>query len=133
LCWWRDWRRRRRSFAPRDALAAEEKGVKTVEALGGRVWRDDKRLGRPVVGASISNRPVTDADLAGLKGLKSLRDLELYGTQISDVGLKELTELKELESLGLGHTKVTEAGLKELRQALPEATIFPLPDARDRG
>src|SRR4051812_40523 len=93
------------------ARADEAAAVKLVEKLGGRITRDDKQPGRPVIEASLVNSKVTDVDLKELKGLKQLTTLILWNTQVTDAGLKELKELKQLNSLDLNITKVTDAGL----------------------
>lgn len=61
-----------------------------------------------------SNLSISDADLAALSGVTSLRHLNLRGTQITDAGLAELSELTQLEFLGLSQTAVTDAGLPAL-------------------
>lgn len=80
---------------------AEDKAVAFVERLGGKVSRNDKAPGRPVVEASL---------------LFSKLDL------MDDV-VKELTPLKNLTALDLGGTKVTDVWVKELRQELPRCSI----------
>ncbi len=135
------------------ARADEASAVKAVEKLGGKVTRDDKLPGKPVIGVNFFNFHGSDAGLknAGLKelkdlkqlttlylnstqvtneGLKELKHLEklttlsLGVTQVTDAGLKELKHLKQLTSLKLDHTKVTDAGVKELQAALPHCKIL---------
>jgi hypothetical protein len=70
------------------ALPADEaKGAaeRAVERLKGRIVRDDKAPGKPVVAVDLSFRAVTDADLKHLAGLKDLRELDLDG-QGQDTG-----------------------------------------------
>ncbi len=93
---------------------AEDKAVAFVEKLGGKVTRDEKAPGKPVVGVDLGGTAVTDAGLKELAPLKSLTTLELSVTQVTDAGLKELAPLKNLTTLNLSETKVTDAGLKEL-------------------
>jgi len=50
-----------------------------------------------------------------LKGLTSLRILDLGGTQVTDAGLEHLEGLTNLEVLGLAGTRVTDAGLERLK------------------
>jgi internalin A len=78
---------------------AEDKAVKFVTDLRGKVVRDDKLPGKPVV------------------------TVRLFVTQVKDAGLKELAALKDLTALDLIDTKATDAGLKELRRALPKCII----------
>src|SRR5262245_22503561 len=96
--------------------ADEAAAVKMIEKLGGKVERDDKLLGRPIVAVNLSGKKVTDTGLKELKELKSLQWLDLDGTKVTDVGLKELKELKSLQGLDLDNTKVTDAGLKDLKE-----------------
>ncbi|HKB38219.1 MAG TPA: hypothetical protein VKD72_17355, partial [Gemmataceae bacterium] len=102
----------------------EQSAVKMVEKLGGKVMRDDKRPGKPVVAVDLYETKVTDAGLKELKELKNLRTLNLGGTGITDAGLKKLKEFKSLQGLNLMDTKVTDAGVKELMAALPELQVF---------
>ena len=108
-----------------EAPADEAAVSKFIEDVGGRITRDVKQPGKPVISVYLAGTPVTDADLAKLKELKKLTTLELTFTQVSDLGLKELKELKQLKHLDLRVTKVTDAGLKRLHEALPKCVIFP--------
>src|SRR5436853_2890379 len=96
------------------ARADEASAVKAVENLGGKVTRDDKLPGKPVIGVHFHEIGVTDAALKELADLKQLTWLSLTVTRVTDAGLKELKHLKQLTTLNLNHTKVTAAGLKEL-------------------
>src|SRR5262245_11608864 len=96
--------------------ADEAAAVKMIEKLGGKITRDDKRPGKPVVGVDLKSTPVTDAGLKELKKLKSLVWLGLSGTKVTDTGLKELKELGHLQYLDLSKTAITDAGLKELKE-----------------
>jgi len=104
--------------APVRADDTEDKAVAFVEKLGGKVTRDDKLPGKPVIGVnlgmSVISTKVTDAGLKELAPLKNLSTLDLSGTAVTDAGLKELAPLKNLTSLDLFRTAVTDAGLKEL-------------------
>src|ERR1043166_8220368 len=97
------------------ARADEASAVKAVEKLGGKVTRDDKLPGKPVIGVNLGHTKVTDADLKELKHLMQLTSLNLNSTAVTDAGLKELADLKQLTSLDLRDTPVTGAGLKELK------------------
>src|SRR5207237_1146037 len=105
------------------ARADEASAVKAVENLGGKVYRDDKLPGKPVIGVHLHEIWVTDAGLKELKDLKQLTTLGLSHTQVTDAGLKELADLKQLTSLSLGSTKVTADGVADLQKALPGCKI----------
>jgi internalin A len=60
-------------------------------------------------------RPLSDAGLVHLKGLESLTDLHLSGTQITDAGLAHLKGLTNLSSIDLSETKVSDAGVVHLK------------------
>src|SRR5438094_10489545 len=57
------------------ARADEASAVKAVENLGGKVTRDDKLPGKPVIGVDLGHTQVTDAGLKELKHLKQLTSL----------------------------------------------------------
>ncbi len=104
-----------RGFADDRAAAGASKEIATIEALGGRVQRDESRSGRPVTTIFLAgSENLKDEDLQLLSAFPRLQTLELSGTAISDSGLKHLARLKSLTYLGLIRTKITDAGLKEL-------------------
>ena len=105
------------------ARADEASAVKAVEKLGGKVTRDDKLPGKPVIGVNLAGTGVTDAGLKELKDLKQLTTLYLNMTGVTDAGLKELKDLKQLTSLILTATKVTDDGVADLQKALPGCKI----------
>ena len=63
---------------------------------------------------SLSGTQVTDANLAHLGGLTTLKELRLYWTQITDAGLAHLAGLTALERLDLDDTQVSGSGLVHL-------------------
>ena len=74
--------------------SSEAHAVSSIQALGGKITRDDKLPGRPVIVVSLAYCKIADTDLRHLKELKDLRKLYLGDTKITDAGLKELRELK---------------------------------------
>src|ERR1700704_2784555 len=62
------------------AWADEASAVKAVEKLGGKVTRDDKLPGKPVIAVNLAGTQVTDASLKELKDLKQLTSLNLNAT-----------------------------------------------------
>src|SRR5580700_5094501 len=97
------------------ARADEADAVKLVEKLGGKITRDDKQPGKPVVEVNLSLKKVTEAGVKELKELEQLTRLILGGTQGTDAGLKELKHLEQLTELRVIGSPVTNAGLKELK------------------
>src|SRR5262249_50838543 len=96
--------------------ADEAAAVKAIEKLGGRVVRDDKLPGKPVVAVLLDSTKVTDAELKTLKEFKSLQYLNLGNTTTTDVGLKELKQLETWRTLYLWRPEIRDAGLKELKK-----------------
>src|SRR5262245_49723109 len=77
----------------------------------------------------------TDADLAGLRELKSLRALDLVGTPLTDAGLARIAELRSLRSLDLNGTGVTDAGLRhrEVLAGLRSLALHGCANVTDEG
>src|SRR5262249_39814863 len=100
-----------RSDGNLNADDAEDRAVKAIEELGGKVTRDEKADGEPVISVDLRGTKVTDAGLKVLKDLRNLQTLELAGTEVTDAGLKDLKDLKNLHELYLSGTKVTDTGL----------------------
>src|SRR2546423_14082610 len=102
------------------AWADEASAVKAVEKLGGKVTRDDKLPGKPVIALSMWGTPahiISDDTLKPVKALTKLRVLDLNGTAVTAKGLAELKDLTNLQSLNLHRaTKITDAALKEIKQ-----------------
>lgn len=116
-----------------------------IEALGGKVVRNDGLPGQPIISVEfdkvtdaglkelagmkylaslkLAGTEITDAGLKELAGLKSLTDLDLSGTHVTDAGLKQLAALKSLHRISLTGTRVTEAGVEELKKVLKYCTI----------
>jgi hypothetical protein len=86
----------------------EQKAVALVKRLGGRIGRDEKKAGKPIVFVRLSSSPVADADLKELAALKRLADLILSRTKISDWGLKDLAGFDQLRRLDLPDTQITD-------------------------
>ncbi|OWK40879.1 leucine-rich repeat domain-containing protein [Fimbriiglobus ruber] len=59
-----------------------------------------------------ANPDVTDGDVAALKGMDSLRELDLNGTQITDQSLAIIVALPNLEVLRIARTKVSKAAVE---------------------
>ena len=101
------------SGAHGDSLAALKK-------FGAKIKRNTQG---EVVEVSLANGFIIDEGLAHLKGLSSLKELDLGGTSISDDGLVHLKGLKNLKELFLGGNLVFPEGIAELRKTLPNCKI----------
>jgi internalin A len=64
---------------------------------------------------TLNNTDVADAGLTCMEGLDQLGYLVLEGTLVTDAGLAHLTSLHALDSLSLAYTKVTDSGLVHLK------------------
>ncbi len=82
--------------------------------LGGEVRLDEKATGRPIVEIRLRTTRVADDQLGDLRGLSSLRTLDLTQTRISDAGLARLRGHEGLRSLLVYDTRVTDRGLEHI-------------------
>ncbi len=84
-----------------------------LKKLGARLQLDAEKR---IVGVNLGERRITDADLALLKGLEHLRELDLTRTPITSAGLEHSKELKTLKTLYLTDTKVDDSGIGQLKE-----------------
>jgi len=61
-----------------------------------------------------SGEVFTDADLACLKNLRMLADLQIGPREFTDSGLGHLAGLTQMERVALGGSKLTDAGIRHL-------------------
>ena len=67
---------------------------------------------------------VSDAGLAHLEDLTSLRVLRISGRQISDAGLAHLTGLALLKRLVIYETQISGEGVARFKVALPNCSVI---------
>ena len=130
------------------SLEAEEKRAAVeIEKLGGKV---EFNANREVVKVDLNNAkitndhlkllekftelewldlrvtPISDEGIAHIGGLRKLKFLNVFRTNMSDAGLASLRGLTELETLLMGGTKVTDEGLKNIEKfaKLKKLSIF---------
>jgi len=65
---------------------------------------------------TLASSRVTGPGLEHLKGLTSLRRLDLWNTKLNDDGLKHVAELEGLIDLNIGGTQVTNEGVASLKR-----------------
>src|SRR5262249_1293565 len=92
----------------------EDRAAQYIAMLGGSVLRDEKQPDKPIVGVSLADTKVTDADLKSLVDLDHLWGLDLSGTKLTPTSLNALAPLKQLRSLALSRTTLTDATVKQL-------------------
>ena len=102
-----------------DAAMTKAKGLSRLMKIIKEFSKyEDRKLSRaeglPCVTISTGTN-VTDAGLAHLTGMDSLKKLYLNYTKITDAGLAHLKDLKNLEWLELRNTRITDAGLAHLK------------------
>jgi len=105
-----------------DAEKAAVAKVQKLEALAMRLAQNTNLLR---VDFSLQGKNVKDDELAVLKDMANLVELNLGGTTISDAGAGHLKPLTNLIRLQLHKTKITDAGLANLK-GLPKLTILNL-------
>ena len=82
-----------------------------------------------LTGLNLEHGKFTDDDLVYIHDLQQLKQLKLWGTQITDAGLSHLRNLTNLELLEVRYNfapvaRVTSHGLAELREALPKCRFY---------
>jgi len=90
-------------------LGCQPRGIGPVW-LSSRLPANLTRYGHRLDGVNGYAGPWDDTDLAHLSGLKSLKLLDLFGTQVTDAGLAHLSGLTSLQWLRLSGPRVTDAG-----------------------
>ncbi len=91
-----------------------DRALALVKRLGGEVRLDEQAAGRPIVEIRLVTTRVADDQLGDLRGLLSLRTLDLTQTRISDAGLARLCGHAGLHSLLVFDTRVTDRGLEHI-------------------
>lgn len=72
-----------------------------------------------LVGLTISDTPITDADLVHIGKLNLLETLNIRRADITDAGLIHLHQLRALKMLDLSEVKATQDGVDAIKKALP--------------
>jgi hypothetical protein len=68
-----------------------------------------------LVELNLGNTPITDAGMVHLKELTNLTRLQLHKTKIGDAGLEHIKGMYKLTSLNLYGTEITDSGLEHLK------------------
>ncbi len=67
---------------------------------------------------------ISDVGIEHVCCLQNLEYLDINGTDVSDASIPNLTRLTELKELSVRGTKITDAGIAELKMALPQLTVL---------
>jgi hypothetical protein len=102
----------------------QEKASAAIEDVGGKVERDERAPGKPVISVWFSE-PLKDADLDSLAAFPRLERLTLSKTGITDAGLARLQILTDLKSLSIAEENTTDLGLAHIAklQQLEDLTL----------
>ncbi len=92
--------------------------VAKVQDLGGQI--NFKRGGYEV---DLRNTAVADKDLACLKDITNLKNVNLVGTRVTDQAIEHLKPIATLEFVWINRTFITREGAAELQKALPKADV----------
>jgi hypothetical protein len=117
---------------PAEAKAETTAPGAAIRRLGGRVVIDERDPARPVVKAELRGSGAGDGDLAALRGLDAVREIDLGSTRVTDQGLAALHGLAGLRRVYLDGTAVTDAGAAALRKAVPGVEVMRWTDAEQR-
>lgn len=98
--------------APTDA---EKAAMAEIRKVGGQVMELAQNDARLDVAYHLADGKIEDAQLASLKNLPKLAQLNVRGKDITDAGLVHIKDSKGLIRLHLERTKVTDAGLEHLK------------------
>jgi Planctomycete cytochrome C len=94
---------------------AEKAAVSKIEQQGALAMRIAQDTNWLRADYSLHAKDTKDADLAALKDVTNLYELDLGGTKVTDAGLASLSEAVNLHRLSLEKTAVTGAGLANLK------------------
>lgn len=101
--------------APIAFTPAQQESVNKISAKGGLVMQLANDSDLLVVNLSLGAKTTTDVELAQVKNLPKVAQLNLANTAITDAGLSAVSGLTELTTLHLEKTAVTDAGLANLK------------------
>lgn len=107
----------------REKTTATPVAIQAIENLGGKIEPERPSPGHPVFRVSLSNTPISDAQLKYLDAFPGLRLLSLNNTEITDEGVQYLKKLRNLKRISVRDTQISVNGLRELRNAIPALHI----------
>jgi hypothetical protein len=103
------------SAAPLVLTPPQEQAAETLKAKGASVMQIAADSDLLSVDLGIAGKAVGDAELALVKELPKVSELDVHGTSITDAGLAAVEGLTTLTRLHLEKTAVTDAGMAHLK------------------
>lgn len=94
---------------------AEKAAVSKIEQMGGLAMRIAQNTNWLRADFSLHAKDTKDADLAALKPITNLYELDLAGTKVTDAGLAHLSGAVNLRRLSLAKTSINGSGLGSLK------------------
>lgn len=108
-----------------DEAADEQAAVAKIELLEGKLERDERQPGRPLVAISFGPKSrFHEQHLHLLRSCANLKTLDLRFVRTTDAGLETLRDLKKLTRLYLDPSRVTPAALSDYKRAMPGVSII---------
>lgn len=95
--------------------AAQQDAATKLRAKGAAVTQIAADTDAMSVNLGIVGKQATDADLALVKVLPKVQQLDLHNTGITDAGLADIAGQTGLTQLHLNNTAITDAGLEKLK------------------
>src|SRR3954452_20031949 len=93
----------------------QQQAVDKIKAKGGSVMQQAADSDNLIVILGLAGKQAGDEELALVKSLPKVVELDLHGTAVTDKGLEAVAGMKELTHLRLDHTQVTDAGLAHVK------------------
>src|SRR5262249_14953626 len=81
------------------------RATEAVEALNGKIERDEDDPSTPVIKVDLAFTPASDSTIKYIKIFNKLKYLNIGGTDITDAGIEHIDLFKMLEVLDFGATQ----------------------------
>ncbi len=99
-----------------DAGDAEAAAIKAIEDAGGRVSKISAQDETREISFNLSEKPITDQQLADTAKVSNVIWLNLAGTKITNDALKHIAKMTGLQKLHLEKTQISDEGLAHLKE-----------------
>lgn len=110
-----------------DTPAKRQTAFDEIRAFHGKFEADESKPDKPVVGVDLRYYDIDDAQVEKfanmLTAFPQLAKLQIKSAKLTDAGLAHLKTLTSLRELQLEGTTVTEAGAAQLQKSLPDLKV----------